>query len=155
MVISNHNSFRVLFDEIASVYILFEKYVSISASEMASPKRTSTVPVVSCVNCHQSRLGPWVCCWNKSNWNLRRPIRRGPFYMSQGNESFRRDICVLKYMAYSARVSYSVGGREAMLPVAADIQQFKNWGPIYKMYHDILTIILRQCRSCDWLSTDV
>jgi len=28
----------VLFDEIASVYILFEKYVSISASEMASPE---------------------------------------------------------------------------------------------------------------------
>jgi len=37
LLISNHNSFRVLFDKIASVgYILFEKYINILASEMAS-----------------------------------------------------------------------------------------------------------------------
>jgi len=36
LVISNHNSFRVLFDKIASVY-LFEKYINILALEMVSP----------------------------------------------------------------------------------------------------------------------
>ena len=37
LVISNHDSFRVLFDKIASVYILFEKYIYILTLEMASP----------------------------------------------------------------------------------------------------------------------
>jgi len=36
-VISNHNSFRVLFDKIASVYFLSEKYIYILALKMASP----------------------------------------------------------------------------------------------------------------------
>jgi len=34
LVISNHNSFRVLFDKIASVYFLFEKCISILALEI-------------------------------------------------------------------------------------------------------------------------
>ena len=37
LVISKHNSSRVLFDKIASVYILVEKYIYILALEMASP----------------------------------------------------------------------------------------------------------------------
>jgi len=37
LVISNHNSFRVLFDKIASVYSLFEKYIYILSLEMISP----------------------------------------------------------------------------------------------------------------------
>ena len=37
LVISKHNSFRVLFDKIASVYILVEKYIHILALEMANP----------------------------------------------------------------------------------------------------------------------
>jgi len=45
LVISNHNSFRVLFDKIASVYILFEKYINILALEMASPGNRH------CANC--------------------------------------------------------------------------------------------------------
>ena len=36
-VISNHNSFRVLFDKIASVYIIWKIYIYILALEMASP----------------------------------------------------------------------------------------------------------------------
>ena len=43
-VISNRNSFRVLFDRIASVH-LFEKYIYILAQEMASPGNQH------CVNC--------------------------------------------------------------------------------------------------------
>jgi len=40
LLISNHNSFRVLFDKIASVpYMLFEKYIYILALEMASPEK--------------------------------------------------------------------------------------------------------------------
>jgi len=35
LVISNHNSFRMLFDKIAS-YILYEKYIYILALEMGS-----------------------------------------------------------------------------------------------------------------------
>ena len=42
MVISNHNSFRVLFDKIASV---FEKNIQILALEMASPGNQH------CANC--------------------------------------------------------------------------------------------------------
>jgi len=42
LVISNHNSFRVLFDKIASV---FEKYIYILALEMASPGNQH------CANC--------------------------------------------------------------------------------------------------------
>jgi len=42
LVISNHNSFRVLFDKIASV---FEKYIDILALEMASPGNQH------CANC--------------------------------------------------------------------------------------------------------
>jgi len=37
LVISNRNSFRVLFDEIASVYFTSKKYIDISALKMASP----------------------------------------------------------------------------------------------------------------------
>jgi len=37
LVISNHNSFGVLFDKIASVYFIFEKYIDILALEVASP----------------------------------------------------------------------------------------------------------------------
>jgi len=48
LVISNHNSFRVQFDKIAS-YVLFEKYICILALKMASPG-TSTVPVVSALS---------------------------------------------------------------------------------------------------------
>ena len=40
--ISSHNSFRVLFDKIASV---FEKYIYILVSEMASPRNQN------CANC--------------------------------------------------------------------------------------------------------
>ena len=36
LVISKHNSFRVLFDKIASVFILVEKYIHILALEMAN-----------------------------------------------------------------------------------------------------------------------
>jgi len=45
LVISNHNSFRVLFDKIASI-ILFEKYIQILALEMANPgnQHCETVP---------------------------------------------------------------------------------------------------------------
>ena len=39
LLISNHNSLRVLFDKIASVaYILFEKYIYISVLKMACPE---------------------------------------------------------------------------------------------------------------------
>jgi len=38
LLISSHDSFRVLFDKIASVYILFEKYIHILALEMTSPR---------------------------------------------------------------------------------------------------------------------
>ena len=44
VIISNHNSFRVLFDEIASAFFL-EKYIYISALEMASPANQH------CANC--------------------------------------------------------------------------------------------------------
>ena len=37
LLISNHNSFRVLFDKIASVYFI-RKYIHILALEMASPE---------------------------------------------------------------------------------------------------------------------
>ena len=37
MLISSHNSFRVLFDKIASVYFIWQKYIYILALEMASP----------------------------------------------------------------------------------------------------------------------
>jgi len=36
LLISTRNSFRVLFDKIASVYFLFEKYIYILALEMVS-----------------------------------------------------------------------------------------------------------------------
>jgi len=36
LAISNHNSFRVLFDKIAFVYFI-SKYINILACEMASP----------------------------------------------------------------------------------------------------------------------
>jgi len=42
----NHNSFRVLFDKIASVYFIFEKYTYILALEMPA-QGTSTVPILS------------------------------------------------------------------------------------------------------------
>jgi len=46
LAISNHSSFSVLFDKIVSVlYILFEKYIYISALEMASPGNQH------CANC--------------------------------------------------------------------------------------------------------
>jgi len=45
--ISNHNSFRVLFDKIAFVYILFGKYIYILALEMASPGNRHCAIVVS------------------------------------------------------------------------------------------------------------
>jgi len=45
LVISNHESFRVLFDKIASVFYLKKKSVNILASEMASPKNRH------CANC--------------------------------------------------------------------------------------------------------
>jgi len=44
MVISNHNSFRVLLDKIAS-YIFSEKYTG--GNYMLALKMTSTVPIVS------------------------------------------------------------------------------------------------------------
>jgi len=37
LVISNYDSFRVLFDKIASVYFIWEKYTNILPLEMASP----------------------------------------------------------------------------------------------------------------------
>ena len=37
MVISNHNSFRVLFDKISSVYFYFKKYINILALENGQP----------------------------------------------------------------------------------------------------------------------
>ena len=37
LVISNHNSFRVLFEKKLLPYILFEKYIYIFGLEMASP----------------------------------------------------------------------------------------------------------------------
>ena len=45
LVISNHNSFRVLFDKIASAYFIRKKYIYISTLEMASPGNQH------CVNC--------------------------------------------------------------------------------------------------------
>ena len=57
LLISNHSSLRVLFDKIASVYILVEKiYICILALEMASPENrhcascigTFSFPVVFC-----------------------------------------------------------------------------------------------------------
>jgi len=45
LVISNHNSFRVLSDKLASVYFLFEKYIYILALEMAN--QLPIVPTVS------------------------------------------------------------------------------------------------------------
>jgi len=47
LVTSHHNSFRVLFDKIASVHFitLFEKYIHILALEMASPGNRH------CANC--------------------------------------------------------------------------------------------------------
>jgi len=44
LVISNHNSFRVLFDKIAFVYFIW-KYIYILALEMASPGNQH------CANC--------------------------------------------------------------------------------------------------------
>ena len=46
LLMSNHNSFRVLFEKKLLPYILFQKYIYILASEMASPGK-GTVPVVS------------------------------------------------------------------------------------------------------------
>jgi len=46
LLISSHDSFRVLFDKIASVYILFEKYIHILALEMTS-HGTGTAPIGS------------------------------------------------------------------------------------------------------------
>ena len=46
-LISNHNSFRVLFDKIASVYFISKKCIYILASEIAIAQVTSTVPIVS------------------------------------------------------------------------------------------------------------
>ena len=45
LVVSNHNSFRVLFGKIASLYF-FEKYINILALEILA-QETGTVPVVS------------------------------------------------------------------------------------------------------------
>jgi len=45
LLISNHDSFRVLSDKIASVYVLFEKYIYTLALEMASPGNRH------CANC--------------------------------------------------------------------------------------------------------
>ena len=51
LVISNHNSFRVLFDEIALVYYIW-KYIYILALEMASPGNQH------CANCIGTLLFP-------------------------------------------------------------------------------------------------
>jgi len=45
LLISNHNCSRVLFDQIASVYFISEKYISILALEIASPGNQH------CANC--------------------------------------------------------------------------------------------------------
>jgi len=45
LLISNCNSFQVLFDNIVPYYILFEKYICILALEMASPGNQH------CANC--------------------------------------------------------------------------------------------------------
>ena len=45
LLISNHNSFRVLFDKIASVYFIWKKNIYILALEMASPENQH------CANC--------------------------------------------------------------------------------------------------------
>jgi len=49
LLISNHNSFRLLFDKIASVYnFLWKTYLDyILPMEMASPGNRGTVPIVS------------------------------------------------------------------------------------------------------------
>ena len=47
LVISSHNTFRVLFDIIASVYFIWEKYINILSLEMDSPGNRGTVPIVS------------------------------------------------------------------------------------------------------------
>ena len=39
MLIENHNSFRVLFEKIASVYFIRKKYVYVLALEMASSEK--------------------------------------------------------------------------------------------------------------------
>ena len=45
LIISNHDSFRVLFHKVASVFLSFEKYVNILALEMARQGR-GTQPIV-------------------------------------------------------------------------------------------------------------
>jgi len=42
LVVSNHNSFRVLFDKIASVYFIWKKYIHILALEMCPVPTVST-----------------------------------------------------------------------------------------------------------------
>ena len=44
LVISNHNSFRVLFDKIASVYFIWKMYLYFSIGN-GQPQGTSTVPI--------------------------------------------------------------------------------------------------------------
>jgi len=55
-VISNHSSFRVLFDKIASVYFIRKKYIHIIALEMASPGNQH------CANCIDTYLFPIIIC---------------------------------------------------------------------------------------------
>ena len=56
MVISNHSSFRVLFDKIASVS-LFEKYINILELEMASPGNRH------CANCIGALVPHYCACY--------------------------------------------------------------------------------------------
>jgi len=68
LLISNHNSFRVLFHKIASVYFLFEKiYIYILATQ-----GTSTVPIVQLWYLPSMSVLMFVvllCCWS-SKWSL-------------------------------------------------------------------------------------
>jgi len=52
LVISNHTSFRVLFEKKLLPYFLFEKYICILALKMASPGNQH------CVNCIGTLLFP-------------------------------------------------------------------------------------------------
>ena len=52
----NHNSFRVLFDKIASVYYIWKKCTYILALEMASPRNQH------CASCIGTLSFP-ICCW--------------------------------------------------------------------------------------------
>ena len=63
LVISNHNSFRVLFDRIASVYSIWKKYFYIFALEMASPGNQH------CANCVGHTFVPYITNTDRDDYS--------------------------------------------------------------------------------------